>query len=287
MTKKMSYTLWTVQGLLALLFLFAGGVKLALPVEMLTKQMPLPGWFVRFIGVAEVLGALGLVLPGLLRVKRGLTPLAAAGLAIVMAGATVLSVVWVGAAAALAPLTVGLLTVFVVYGHTATRPDSFRVERAIIVQSPPEKIFGLIDDFHQWGSWSPWEKLDPAMKKTYSGAARGPGAVYAWAGNSKAGEGRMEIVETVPYSRTAIKLDFLKPFVAHNTAEFTLDAEGGSTRVTWAMYGPQSYMLKVMSMFFSMDSMVGKDFEEGLAKMKAIAESRTVYSNQPGVHTCK
>jgi hypothetical protein len=279
MTKKMRYALWAVQILLALLFLFAGSAKLALPVETLTKQMPLPGWFVRFIGVAEVLGALGLVLPGLLRVKQSLTPVAAAGLAVIMAGATMLTFAHGGAAAAWGPLVVGLLTVFVVYGHTATKPDSFRVERSTSVQAPPEKLFELIGDFHRWGSWSPWEKLDPAMKKTYSGAASGPGAVYAWAGNGKAGEGRMEIVSAVPYSRIAIKLDFLKPFEGHNTAEFTMDPKAGATKVTWAMYGPQSYMLKVMSLFFSMDAMVGKDFEEGLAKMKAIAENQTVYSN--------
>lgn len=287
MTKKMKYALWTVQVLLALLFLFTGGVKLALPVEMLTKQMPLPGWFVRFIGAAEVLGALGLVLPGLLRVRQSLTPLAAAGLTVIMAGATVLTLAHGGAATALAPLVVGLLTVFVFYGHTATKPDSFRVERAIYVQSPPETIFALIDDLHQWNSWSPFEKLDPAVKKTYSGAASGPGAVYAWAGSGKAGEGRMEIMEAVRYARITIKLDFLKPFESHNTAEFTMESKGGITKVTWAMSGPQAYMLKVMSLFFSMDSMVGKDFEEGLAKMKAIAESPAVYSNSQGAHTCR
>jgi hypothetical protein len=279
MTKKMNYALWTLQGLLALLFLFAGGAKLALPVEMLTKQTPLPGLFLRLIGVAEVLGAIGLLLPGLLRVRQGLTPLAAAGLAIVMTGATVLTLARAGAGAALMPLVVGLLAAFVVYGHTAAKPDSFRVERAIGVQSPPETIFDLINDFHHWGSWSPYEKLDPAMKRTYSGAARGPGAIYAWEGNSKAGEGRMEIVDAVPRSRIAIKLDLVKPFEGHHTAEFTLQAEGDSTKVTWAMYGPQRTLCKVMSMFFDMDRLIGKEFEAGLARMKATAENQTVYCN--------
>ena len=163
-------------------------------------------------------------------------------------------------------------------GYAATRPDTFRVQRTQSMQAPPERIFDLIDDFHNWASWSPYEKLDIAMKKTFSGAARGKGAVYAWAGNSKAGEGRMEILSAVP-SRITIKLDFLKPFEGHNTAEFTLDSKGGSTDVTWAVYGPQPFMFKLMSIFLDMDKMMGKEFAAGLANMKAIAESRTVVSN--------
>jgi uncharacterized protein YndB with AHSA1/START domain len=164
-------------------------------------------------------------------------------------------------------------------GYAATRPDTFRVQRSQSMQTPPDRIFELIDDFHKWASWSPYEKLDPAMKKTFSGARSGKGAVYMWAGNSKAGEGRMEILDTVPASKTTIKLDFLKPFEGHNTAEFTLDARGGATEVTWAMYGPQPYMFKLMSVFFSMDKMVGKAFSAGLVNLKAIAESQTVISN--------
>ena len=163
-------------------------------------------------------------------------------------------------------------------GYAATRPDTFRVQRTQSMQAPPERIFDLIDDFHNWASWSPYEKLDIAMKKTFSGAARGKGAVYTWAGNSKAGEGRMEILSAVP-SRITIKLDFLKPFEGHNTAEFTLDSKGGSTDVTWAVYGPQPFMFKLMSIFLDMDKMMGKEFAAGLANMKAISESRTVVSN--------
>jgi hypothetical protein len=161
----------------------------------------------------------------------------------------------------------------VVLGYAATRPDTFRVQRTTSVQAPPEKIYPLIDDFNKWSKWSPYEKLDPSMKRTLSGTERGKGAVYQWAGNKKAGEGRMEITDTVPSSKVLIKLDFLKPFEGHNTAEFTLDPANGSTKVTWAMYGPVPYMMRVMSMFFSMDQLVGKDFELGLANMKAIAES--------------
>lgn len=125
----MTYVLWIVQGLLTLLFLYTGGIKLVLPLEVLTEQVPLPGWFVRFLGVAEVLGAIGLILPGLLRIRPGLTPLAAAGLVIIMIGATVLTLAGVvpgGAALALVPLVVGLLTAFVAYGRWRLAPQSKR-----------------------------------------------------------------------------------------------------------------------------------------------------------------
>jgi uncharacterized protein YndB with AHSA1/START domain len=168
-------------------------------------------------------------------------------------------------------IVVGILLAAIL-GFAATKPGAFRVERAKSIQAAPERIFDLINDFHRWDSWSPWEKLDPTMKKTFSGAVSGKGAVYEWAGNSKAGQGRMEITDTSPSSKVTIKLDFIKPFEGHNIAEFTLDAQGGSTNVTWAMFGPQAYMAKVMSVFVSMDSMIGKDFEAGLNNMKAIAE---------------
>ncbi|MGH8804491.1 MAG: SRPBCC family protein [Polaromonas sp.] len=154
----------------------------------------------------------------------------------------------------------------------ATTPDTFRVQRQASIKAPPEKIFPLINDFHQWGAWSPYEKLDPAMKRTYSGADLGKGAVYAWDGTGKAGAGRMEILEASPASKVAIQLDFIKPFEARNTAEFTLQAQGDSTSVTWAMYGPSPYIAKLMGVFFNMDSMIGKDFEAGLVNLKTAAE---------------
>ena len=162
---------------------------------------------------------------------------------------------------------IGAILVF-----AATRPDAFRLERSTTVKAPPEKVFALINDFHAWTSWSPWEKIDPALKRDYSGAASGKGAAYAWEGNSKVGAGRMEITESSSPSKIVIKLDFLKPFEGHNTAEFTMESKDGSTRVTWAMFGPNPYLAKLMQMFFSMDSMVGKQFEEGLANLKAGAE---------------
>jgi len=154
----------------------------------------------------------------------------------------------------------------------ATRPDNFSVERTASIKAPPEKIFPLITDLHSWGSWSPWEKMDPAMKRTYSGAASGKGAVYAWEGNSKVGEGRMEITDVSPPSEVTIKLDFVKPFEGHNIAEFTLEPKGDSTNVTWTMYGPTAYVAKVIGIFVSMDSMIGKEFETGLANLKTVAE---------------
>ena len=156
--------------------------------------------------------------------------------------------------------------------YAATKPDTFRVQRAATIVATPEKVFGLISDLHQWASWSPWEKMDPAMKKSYSGAPRGAGAALDWDGNDAVGTGRMEIVSTVPSSRVVIKLDFLKPFEAHNQAEFTLEGGGTATTVTWAMHGPQPFMMKVMDLMMGMDRMVGKDFETGLANLKQLAE---------------
>jgi uncharacterized protein YndB with AHSA1/START domain len=155
--------------------------------------------------------------------------------------------------------------------YAATKPDDFRIERSTTIKAPPEKVSAYVTDFKQWAAWSPWEAKDPAMKRTYSGAATGKGAVYGWEGNKEVGTGRMEILDVQP-QKVAIKLDFLAPFEAHNTAEFTMQAEGDSTKLTWAMFGPANYMTKVMSVVMSMDKMVGPDFEAGLTKLKAAAE---------------
>jgi len=173
----------------------------------------------------------------------------------------------------LAILLILVSLLLVVTIAAATRPDSFRVERSALIQATPERIFPLVNDFHAWGGWSPWEKLDPDLKREFSGEAQGPGAIYAWEGNPKVGKGRMEILESTAPSRLRIKLDFLKPFEAHNEALFTLATEGTATRVTWTMTGPQPFPMKVMGLFMSMDGMVGKDFEKGLAGMKALAEA--------------
>jgi len=152
-----------------------------------------------------------------------------------------------------------------------TRPDTFRVQRSIAIKAPPDRIVALIDDFRAFPQWSPWEKRDPNLKRSLSGAPKGKGAKYAWEGNSQVGSGSMEILEATP-TRVVTRLDFLKPFEAHNTAEWTLVPAGDTTTVTWAMYGPSPYISKLIGVFMSMDSMVGKDFEAGLAAMKAVAE---------------
>ena len=156
--------------------------------------------------------------------------------------------------------------------YAATRPGTFRVERSIVIDAPPEKIFPQINGFHQWEAWSPWDKIDPAMKRSYSGAAHGKGAVYGWQGNRDVGQGRMEMVESTPASGLLIKIDFVKPFEGHNMVQFTLVPQGDATKVTQTMYGPSPFMAKLMGLFFSMDKMVGQKYEEGLASLKAIVE---------------
>jgi len=154
----------------------------------------------------------------------------------------------------------------------ATKPDTFRVQRAASIKAPPEKVFALINDFKRWDAWSPWEKKDPAMKRTWGAVTSGKGAKYAWEGNSDVGQGSMEIAESVAPSKVTLKLDFVKPFEAHNIVQFTLEPKGDVTNVTWAMHGPTPYFAKIIHVFIDMDSMVGKDFEAGLASMKAVAE---------------
>jgi uncharacterized protein YndB with AHSA1/START domain len=158
------------------------------------------------------------------------------------------------------------------FAYVAARPDTFRVHRTTNIDAPPERIFSLINDFRKWGSWSPYEQLDPAMKRTYGGESSGKGAIYEWAGNRKAGKGRMEIAHTSPPSAIVIRLDFVRPFETQNIVEFTLEVDGDSTKATWAMRGSNPYVAKLMQLFVSMDTIIGKDFERGLANLKSIAE---------------
>lgn len=168
-------------------------------------------------------------------------------------------------------LTAAVLLVALL-GYAATRPDSFEVQRSTRIHASPEKVAALIGDFHHWSTWSPWEKLDPEMRRTHSGAPSGVGAIYAWEGNRKVGAGRMEITDASPTS-TVVELDFLKPFESHSTAEFTLHPDGDFTEVVWKMRGPMPYLSKVMTVFMDMDRMIGQDFEAGLADLKAAAEA--------------
>ena len=154
----------------------------------------------------------------------------------------------------------------------ATKPDTFSVQRSATIKAPPEKIYPLLSDFNLWKGWSPWENRDPAMKRTYSGAAAGEGAVYAWDGDKNVGSGRMEILDASAPSKIVIKLDFLTPFEAHNTAEFTMLPQGDATNLTWLMHGPAPFISKLMHVFMNIDRMVGKDFEAGLANLKRLTE---------------
>lgn len=163
--------------------------------------------------------------------------------------------------------------VVVVLALATRRPNEFTVSRTARIRAMPDRIFAHIADFRRWSAWSPWEKIDPAMRKSYSGAPSGTGSVYEWQGNSKVGMGRMEFTQVTPPSSATVKLDFLKPFEAHNTATFTLAPVGDGTDVTWKMYGPSPFVTKVMGVFFNMDKMVGKDFERGLASLKSVAEA--------------
>ena len=171
---------------------------------------------------------------------------------------------------------IGVVVVVAIAGillYAATRPDSFRVQRVVLINAPSDKVFPLINDMKAWTVWSPYEKKDPAMKRSYGAVTAGKGATYAWEGNKEVGQGSMEIVESGP-RKILLKLDFLKPFEAHNMGEFLLEPKGDSTSVTWAIYGPSPYMSKVVGTFMNIDDMIGRDFEKGLADLKAAAEKK-------------
>jgi uncharacterized protein YndB with AHSA1/START domain len=154
----------------------------------------------------------------------------------------------------------------------ATKPDTFRIERTTTIQATPDKIFGLIDDLHNWPLWAPQDREDSTIKRTFSGPERGVGAMSGWSGSGSTGKGQMLIVESTPPKSVIIKVDFEKPFAAHNVNEFMLVPEGSATRVTWSMHGSNLYMMKLMGVFTNMDRMMGKHFEVGLVNLKAVAE---------------
>lgn len=164
-------------------------------------------------------------------------------------------------------ILIGILLIY-----AACKPDTFRIERSTTIQAPPEKIFPLIDDLHQWERWSPWEKEDPAIQRSYGGTAKGVGAVYEWKGNKRVGHGRMEIIASVPSSKVSLKIDFFQPMEAHNKIDFLITQSGNVSTLTHAMHGPSPYLSRLMTIFYNMDKMIGAKFEEGLASLKAIAE---------------
>ncbi len=168
------------------------------------------------------------------------------------------------------------VAILIVLGLASAKPDTFSVRRSAIVQAPAEEIFPLVNNFHQWTKWSPWENKDPAMKRDYGGAESGKGAAYAWDGNKNVGSGRMEIIDASSPSKITIKLDFFKPFEGHNTAEFSFvpEREATATNVIWVIQGPSSFMSRVMQVFMDFDKMIGRDFEAGLANLKTLTEIR-------------
>jgi uncharacterized protein YndB with AHSA1/START domain len=153
----------------------------------------------------------------------------------------------------------------------ATRPSTFHIERSADAAAPADVVFAMITDFHQWAEWSPWEKMDATMKKTYSGAPSGPGSVYEWTGNDKVGQGRMTILAVKPNEQVSIKLEFIKPWTATNQVAFDLKPASDKTKVSWSMDGQHDFMGKAFSMFMDMDKMVGGDFEKGLAKLSEVS----------------
>jgi uncharacterized protein YndB with AHSA1/START domain len=156
--------------------------------------------------------------------------------------------------------------------YAATRPDTFRVERAADIQAPPAEIFAILSDFRRSAEWSPYEQRDPDMRRTYSGAPSGKGAIYEWDGDPNVGAGRIEITDSAPPDKLMLRLDMTRPMMVNNVVEYTLEPNGSATRVTWAMHGPVPFPAKVMHVFVDVDRMVGQDFEQGLANLKAVAE---------------
>lgn len=166
-----------------------------------------------------------------------------------------------------------VIGVIVVLALAARKPDTFQVKRTATINAPPDRIYPLIADFRRWPEWSPYETKDPDMKRSYGATSSGKGATYGWDGDKNIGAGSMEITEASPPDKVSLKLDFIRPFQAHNTVDFTLSPQGDATLVTWDMRGPVPFFAKIIHVFLNMDKMVGDDFEAGLAKMKSVAEA--------------
>ena len=171
-------------------------------------------------------------------------------------------------------ILIGFAVIVVAFvGIVAVQPSEFRVARAATISAPASAVFAQVNDFHNWEAWSPWAKLDPAMEQTFEGSPAGTGAVYAWSGNKQVGEGRTTITESRPGELIRIKLEFVKPFTATNTTEFTFKPEGNQTLVTWSMSGKNNFMSKAVGLFMNCEKMVGGQFEQGLAQMKSVVEA--------------
>jgi Polyketide cyclase / dehydrase and lipid transport len=170
-------------------------------------------------------------------------------------------------------LAVVALGVLGVLALAAMRPDDFRVERRMLVKAPPEKLFPYIDNLRGFDQWSPYKAKDAQLKGSFSGPEAGPGAKYEWVGNAEVGQGSMEIKSHQPNAQVLVEMVFIKPFAGINTVEFGLTPKAGGTEVSWAIYGPQAFIPKLMGMFFNMDKMIGTDFEKGLDNLRKLAEA--------------
>jgi Polyketide cyclase / dehydrase and lipid transport len=171
-------------------------------------------------------------------------------------------------------ILIGLIVVISVFlVIVAKQPSHFRVERSITVNAPSALVFDHVNDLHKWEQWSPWAKLDPNAKGTFEGPGAGLGASHSWAGNKDVGEGKMTIIESRAGEFVRFRLDFLKPFKATNTSEFTFTSEGTQTAVTWSMEGTNNFIFKAVGLFMDCDKMIGKDFEKGLADLKTVSEA--------------
>ncbi len=165
-----------------------------------------------------------------------------------------------------------VLVIAGVLAYAASRPDTFRVQRSASIEATAERLYPLINDMRQFNIWNPYNLKDPNVKGTYRGPASGPGAGYDFQGNKDVGKGSIQIVESSPPQKVTMKLDMIEPFQGHNTVEFTLAPNGATTDVTWAMHGPSPFMAKLVGVFMNMDRMIGRDFEAGLANLRAKAE---------------
>ena len=174
---------------------------------------------------------------------------------------------------AVAAVIIALVIVLLIV--VALRPADFRISRRISTAAPASAVFPHVNDLSKWREWSPWEKLDPNLKRTYEGPAAGVGAGYAWEGNPQVGQGRMTITESRPSDLVRIRLEFIKPFQATNTSEFSFERAGSDTVITWSMSGRNNFMAKAFGLLMNMDKLIGKDFEKGLARLKTIAEANS------------
>lgn len=171
-------------------------------------------------------------------------------------------------------LILGLVVLAAIFAIVVSRqPTGFTMTRTAVISAPPAIVFTQVNEFRRWETWSPWAKLDPRMQTAYEGPAAGVGAMYSWSGNAQVGKGRMTIVESQPAALVRLKLEFLKPMPATNSAEFTFRTEGGQTVVSWSMSCQRNFVMKAMNLLMNLEKMIAKQFDQGLAQLKTVSEA--------------